>query len=346
MPEKPPPILEINLDEYGGTHPFSTLDDFERGINNEERRWSWIQKVGTLGVDTAEIWKRQTGILDEVRGLIQQARQSKDDAEKQTHLDLIKEKLETHYKTRKGLNSNAPQAKLFFTDKWELRLEDREVAFFALAYFLDHVLPSYLASPKCVKGMLEAISLGHGMTWTEFKKPVDDLLIDARKEISTLEDTYDKKLALQAPVKYWGERNKHHKSMSKAFTCFAGAWGVLGFVGLGFLAWKGLGTNKPLPEMPFLHLFLVVAATSIFVWAGRVLVRLLLSHKHLEIDAQERRVMILTYLAMLKEGRAPTDDDRKLILASIFRPSVTGIVKDDAMPFNLEMMQKLIASGK
>lgn len=106
--------------------------------------------------------------------------------------------------------------------------------------------------------------------------------------------------------------------------------------------------DKKWPDTPLGHIILAVAGISLFVWAGRVLVRLLLSHKHLEIDAKERAVMVETYLAMLKvkEGRGLTDDDRRLILASIFRPSATGIVKDDAMPFNLEMMQRLIASGK
>ncbi|MBI4385042.1 MAG: hypothetical protein HY579_13545 [Nitrospinae bacterium] len=343
MPEKAPPILVVDLGEYGGSFEFRSLDDIETGIGEEERRWSWIQDARPAGVGDSEILERQTDILHEVKEILLKARQANDDTQRQPHLDSIKEKLENHYnKERKGLNSNAPQAKLFFTDKWELRRDDPEVAFFALAYFLNHVPHSYLASPKCVIGMFKAFSFGRGMSWTEFKKPVEDFLKGAEERIKV----FDEKIALEAPVRYWEKRKDHHESMSRVFARVAGEWVALGFSGLGFLAWKGLETDKTLSEMPFLHIFWVVAAASIFVWVGRVLVRLLLSHKHLEIDADERRVMILTYLAMLREGRAPTEDDRKLILASIFRPSATGIVKDDAMPFNLEMMQRLMASGK
>jgi hypothetical protein len=68
------------------------------------------------------------------------------------------------------------------------------------------------------------------------------------------------------------------------------------------------------------------------VWAIRVLVRLLLSNLHLEAEAVERRTMLLTYLALLRRGQGPSEQQRELILQTLFRPSATGIVKDDALP--------------
>ncbi|HAT3868995.1 hypothetical protein SC371_03485 [Legionella pneumophila serogroup 2] len=39
--------------------------------------------------------------------------------------------------------------------------------------------------------------------------------------------------------------------------------------------------------------------------------------------------MIQTYLALLREGSAPKDDERQLILQTLFRPSSTGFVNEE-----------------
>jgi hypothetical protein len=76
-----------------------------------------------------------------------------------------------------------------------------------------------------------------------------------------------------------------------------------------------------------------LALVAVFgVWIMRLLVRLLLSNTHLHTDASERRTMMLTYLAMMRERQLPEDGSRKLILQALFRPSSTGIIKDDASP--------------
>lgn len=67
------------------------------------------------------------------------------------------------------------------------------------------------------------------------------------------------------------------------------------------------------------------------VWATRLIVRMFLSHIHLETDSAERVTMVKTYLSLLEAEALPTDDDRKLILEALFRPASDGIVKEDAL---------------
>lgn len=69
--------------------------------------------------------------------------------------------------------------------------------------------------------------------------------------------------------------------------------------------------------------------TTIFFWIARLLVRLWLSEVHLGIDANERVVMVDSYIALKSEGHVE-DSDRFIILAPLFRPTQDGIVKDDA----------------
>jgi hypothetical protein len=61
------------------------------------------------------------------------------------------------------------------------------------------------------------------------------------------------------------------------------------------------------------------------------MVRLFLSEHHLAINAEERATMALTYLALTADEKAD-EKERALVLASLFRPTADGIVKDDAAP--------------
>jgi hypothetical protein len=75
-------------------------------------------------------------------------------------------------------------------------------------------------------------------------------------------------------------------------------------------------------------------------------VRIVLSNLHLEIDSGERVVMAKTYLAMVKEKNI-SDEDRKLVLASLFRPTSTGMVKDDAAPATwMDFLSRIVSGGK
>jgi len=64
------------------------------------------------------------------------------------------------------------------------------------------------------------------------------------------------------------------------------------------------------------------------LWIGRLLTRLYLSEHHLRKDAEERRIMTTTYLALMRK-EAAGDQDRQVILTALFRNSSDGIVKDD-----------------
>ena len=91
----------------------------------------------------------------------------------------------------------------------------------------------------------------------------------------------------------------------------------------------------------------VVAVSTFFgVWICRVLVKIFLTHIHLGNDAKERVTMIQTYLALLREGSGPNEEQRELILQTLFRPSPTGLVKDDLTPpFLWEWVTKVKGSS-
>jgi hypothetical protein len=71
--------------------------------------------------------------------------------------------------------------------------------------------------------------------------------------------------------------------------------------------------------------------TTVAFWIGRIILKIYLSERHLATDAEERRTMVMTYLALTRSKKL-VDDDKKLIFPAIFRSGADGIVKDENSP--------------
>jgi len=64
------------------------------------------------------------------------------------------------------------------------------------------------------------------------------------------------------------------------------------------------------------------------MWAVRLQYRIYLSERHLALDANEKKAFAETYLA-IKEGGDVDPGSEAIVLASLFRPTQDGIIKDD-----------------
>jgi len=163
---------------------------------------------------------------------------------------------------------------------------------------------------------------------TEFTNLVEQ----SQKQLGNIEKTYDEKLALQAAVQYWKNKAQSHGSTATKLAWACGIVGVIVAVFIGLETFIAVGPLQKVSDLPLWKAAMLLLTAIIGVWSIRVLVRLLLSNLHLKSDAVERRTMLLTYLALLRRGQGPKEDQREMILQILFRPSATGIVKDDALP--------------
>lgn len=178
-----------------------------------------------------------------------------------------------------------------------------------------------------------------GAQKTEFEKlknTIQDefnaLVEKSGKELKDIEKTYDEKLALQASVLYWKKKAISHSKAAKKLSWACGIVGAVVAILVGVETFLAIGPLQKLGDLPIWKTAMLLLTAVIGVWAIRVLVRLLLSNLHLGSEAVERRTMLLTYLALLRRGQGPSEEQRALILQILFRPSATGIVKDDALP--------------
>lgn len=194
---------------------------------------------------------------------------------------------------------------------------------------------------------------------TDQKSGWDTELADAKKRLETLEETYRAHMKLKAPVLYWKTKAERHFKWAVG----SGIAVVLSMIALGCLLYwqlrevgetvkknavlaetaakaaKTVATN-PVPvdvlssTWHFDVAILVLLGTLSF-WFIRLLVRVFLSHLHLENDAAERVTMAETYLALSSEDKLPEGEDLRTVLAALFRPSGDGIVKDEGVPPSL-----------
>lgn len=94
---------------------------------------------------------------------------------------------------------------------------------------------------------------------------------------------------------------------------------------------KNDNQENPFAYIHFIGLYvLLIFASSSTVWIIRLIVKIALSNLHLSEDANERVVMIKTYLSFIQEGHGLQENDKQLIMSSIFRPSSIGIIQDES----------------
>lgn len=161
------------------------------------------------------------------------------------------------------------------------------------------------------------------------------------EKLNDIAHTYDNKLALQSSVNYWTGKKESHKNImiwvgigTLALACLTGG----GFV---WAAYELL--QETIAQVPLWKLGVMLAISSFGVWLTRLSAKIFISNLHLWTDSSERVTMIQTYLALLREGSGPKDDERQLILQTLFRPSATGFVHEEGPTgFHEILAQKLM----
>ncbi len=183
-----------------------------------------------------------------------------------------------------------------------------------------------------LKSVLEQSKSDVSNQLTKQDEEFETLLKTAEKSLSNIESVYDRKLAIQSSVRYWKAKAASHKSFLTGFyKIFSGAI-VLSVIIVFLEIWLLFKDYTIETPPPYWVATIVILTISVLIWFIRILAKIMLSNIHLQTDANERRVMILTYLSLLRRENAITEDDRKIILQTLFRPSATGIIKDENLP--------------
>ena len=192
----------------------------------------------------------------------------------------------------------------------------------------------------------------HLEAMSDHRQLVTDEVKKTEETLENVKRAYEEHMQLKSAVSYWREQERTHNRRAIGFGIFAAAWAVISvailfFGGVYLFPVASPSETAPtLLQQPPWKLVVVAVTLTLIIWMQRILVRITLSHVHLGTDSGERVTFAKGYMALVKEGAAPTDERRQVVFASLFRPSSTGIVRDDAAPASVAEVWSRIFSGR
>ncbi len=159
-------------------------------------------------------------------------------------------------------------------------------------------------------------------------------------KLQAVAESYNKYVAAEGPATYWQEQQR----------AFRGRAGWLGLMFVSFIGAAAyfLAESTPLifeDKVSYRTLFVVAAAFTLFLLPLRVILKALMTSLHLEADAAHRTVVAKSYLALTR-GETDKRDDRarRAALIALFRPTRTGLVRDDSGPAGvLDAIAKVVS---
>ncbi|WP_146193444.1 DUF6161 domain-containing protein [Flavobacterium sediminis] len=166
----------------------------------------------------------------------------------------------------------------------------------------------------------------------EWKKWYEDKI----ETLSRLEKTYETKLKLEKPARYWQiKSDKYYEQGNTAKTILI--WvvivssiflSILLFTAPDWIFQKVFKGN----EVSIVRWSIVfITLISLLVYAIRALTKYMFSSYHLARDAEERHTLTFFFLALVKDTEV-NEEDRKMILQSLFSRTDTGLLKEDSSP--------------
>lgn len=165
----------------------------------------------------------------------------------------------------------------------------------------------------------------------EFQKSIDDWQKEKQTKIKDLQETYENKLALEAPERLWKKRSKEHQLLAKKWTRFLiHAVIALIFALVGLVVVIHTYFNSIQSELPFIsESFILISVISFFIYIVRILIKIVMSNHHLATEYKQKAALTRFYQSLTKAGTDISKEERLIIINSLFSKVETGLVKAD-----------------
>jgi len=159
-----------------------------------------------------------------------------------------------------------------------------------------------------------------------------------KDRIAELENIYEERLRLKKPAEYWKNRAKVLKK--EGWKCIYGLMTLvlIAAATLYCLLWltpegmtKSFDISAGNAGTAIRWSVIYVTFISFLAYGIRVLYKIAFSSFHLSRDAEEREQLTYVYLSLLNENSVE-ENDRNLILQSLFSRAETGLLKGDSSP--------------
>jgi len=166
----------------------------------------------------------------------------------------------------------------------------------------------------------------------EFQNSINIWQEEKKARLNNLEETYKNKLSLEAPEILWYNRSKEYRRFAK---CWTGVLIVAAIALAKFLTDLVMVIHEysldAVQEIPFISKsFILVSIISFFVYIIRVLIKIVMSNHHLATEYEQKAALTRFYQALTYAGTDIAQEERIIIIHSLFSRTETGLVKTDS----------------
>lgn len=159
---------------------------------------------------------------------------------------------------------------------------------------------------------------------------------EKKDTIHKLEQAYEAKLKLEKPARYWQTKSTNYYRQGRIArnTIVAIVIAVSLFLAIILITapdWIFKNVFKENSTAIVRWSIILLIFISLIAYLIKALTKYMFSSFHLARDAEERHTLTFFYLALTKDTQVK-DDDRRLILQSLFSRSDTGLLKEDSSP--------------
>jgi ABC-type multidrug transport system fused ATPase/permease subunit len=178
-------------------------------------------------------------------------------------------------------------------------------------------------------------------------KLTESIKTSLEKEKSEIQEIIKNDTLLQSASELW-EHSKHDHNDSLGKTKVLGWYYAAAAAGLILAIYFSiifLLTEK-IKEYQSLTIATLGTLFVIVFWIGRIISRTLTTHQHLSHAAREKKAFIETYIILAKSKVLNiSDQERLLMLSSVFKPSSYGLIKDEGTTSNpMELIAKALSN--
>lgn len=166
----------------------------------------------------------------------------------------------------------------------------------------------------------------------------EEIIQNMKLLIKMLENT-------DALTSLWNLRAENYRKKAKFWTYFLVGASIMLALIFSMLVWFlyefPLDISKKIPFLS--QSFFVVAIISFFIYIIRILVKLSMSNNHLAIEYEQKAAMTRFFQALTYDGESINENERLIIINSLFNKVDTGLVKTDGV--EMENMLAILAKN-
>jgi hypothetical protein len=179
------------------------------------------------------------------------------------------------------------------------------------------------------------------------KEYVDNKIAESEEEIKRLEELFLKKLKLEAPTQYWEDKARKHRITAWISSSVFAIIIIISLCVFIKIVWPSmndtiseLAKHKTTGLAALLPISLFLIPTLSIAWILRHISRFIIQNFSLSEDADVRRNIALTFLAITKD-KENVDAEMALVLQALFRP-LDGSGHAEIPPPQLDEVIKMV----